>query len=261
MYDSFSADYDRFVSWPGRLAFEMPFIEMQIRRSIVDPARRVCVLDAAAGTGMHVVELARRGYSARGADLSSGMIERAQANAKAANMQVGFKVAGWGGLAAAFGREAGVFPFDAVLCLGNSIPHLLDIPALKEAMADFADCLRPGGILLVQNRNFDRVLAQRERWMEPQSHCSGDEEWVFLRFYDFRPDGILDFNIVTLYRNRQENWTQTIRTAQLYPLRKDELFQALAGVGFREIEFYGSMAGEPFDAANSGNLVAVARKP
>jgi hypothetical protein len=26
MYDSFSADYDRFVDWPGRLAAELPFI-------------------------------------------------------------------------------------------------------------------------------------------------------------------------------------------------------------------------------------------
>jgi signal transduction histidine kinase len=30
MYDSFSADYDRFVDWPGRLAAELPFIERQL---------------------------------------------------------------------------------------------------------------------------------------------------------------------------------------------------------------------------------------
>ena len=27
MYDDFSEDYDRFVNWAGRLAYEMPFLE------------------------------------------------------------------------------------------------------------------------------------------------------------------------------------------------------------------------------------------
>jgi hypothetical protein len=30
MYDDFSADYDRFVDWPARLAAELPFIERVI---------------------------------------------------------------------------------------------------------------------------------------------------------------------------------------------------------------------------------------
>ncbi|MGQ9804240.1 MAG: hypothetical protein ACUVSH_10470 [Anaerolineae bacterium] len=50
MYDDFSADYDRFVDWPGRLAAEVPFIVQRLQRV---GARRV--LDAACGTGMHAV--------------------------------------------------------------------------------------------------------------------------------------------------------------------------------------------------------------
>jgi hypothetical protein len=49
MYDSLSADYDRFVNWKNRLAFEMPFIQAQID-SIASKGRQVRVLDAACGT-------------------------------------------------------------------------------------------------------------------------------------------------------------------------------------------------------------------
>jgi ubiquinone/menaquinone biosynthesis C-methylase UbiE len=65
LYDALSDDYDRFVNWENRLAYEMPFIERTLRE--VD-ARRV--LDVACGTGMHAIQLARRGYKVVGADPS-----------------------------------------------------------------------------------------------------------------------------------------------------------------------------------------------
>ena len=163
------------------------------------------MLDAACGTGMHAVELARRGYSAAGADLFEGMVARARENAAAAGVSVNFRAAGFGGLARAFAAE---LPFDALLCLGNSLPHLLSREALAEALADFAACLRPGGLLLLQNRNFDAVMQRRERWMEPQAHQEEGAEWVFLRFYDYEPDGLINFNILTLRREEGQGWQQ-----------------------------------------------------
>lgn len=77
LYDPFSADYDRFVNWRERLAYELPFLEQQLTAA---SARRV--LDVACGTGMHAIALAQRGYDVTGADLSAGMIERARENAR-----------------------------------------------------------------------------------------------------------------------------------------------------------------------------------
>jgi hypothetical protein len=176
---------------------------------------------------------------------------------------VQFKEAGFGELARTFKREP-AFPFDALLCLGNSLPHLLTPQALNQALADFAACLRPGGLLLVQNRNFDAVLAQRERWIEPQAYREGDTttqgaEWLFLRFYDFEPDGLIAFNIVTLHRETGGTWQQRVTTTHLRPLCQAELAHALQEAGFQELKFFGSMAGEPFDPASSGNLVLTAR--
>jgi len=94
LYDALSDDYDRFVNWENRLAYEMPFIERTLRGA---DARRV--IDVACGTGMHAIELARRGYEVVGVDLSAPMIERARENALTAGVKVHFIVAGFGELA------------------------------------------------------------------------------------------------------------------------------------------------------------------
>jgi glycine/sarcosine N-methyltransferase len=250
MYGEFSSEYDRFVNWPGRLAVEMPFIEAQLRAAA---ARRV--LDAACGTGQHALALAQRGYTVLGADLSRQMIERAITNAQAQGVQAEFVAAGFGELRARVGDG-----FDAVLSLGNSLPHLLTARDLAVALADLAACLRPGGLLLIQNRNFDRVLARHERWMEPQAHRKGDREWLFLRFYDFEPDGLLRFNIVTLQRQRGGDWAQHNAATQLWPQRQEELLAALEGAGFVQMSSYGDMTGTPYGTAISSNLVLTARK-
>lgn len=253
MYDSFSSDYDRFVNWTSRLAYELPFIERQLQVLAGQaPAR---VLDAACGTGMHAIALAQKGYQAAGADLSAGMIARARENAASMGVNVQFETAGFGWLAQAFGPHS----FDALLCLGNSLPHLLSARDLALALSDFAACLRPGGILIVQNRNFDAVMAGRERWMEPQAHREGDSEWVFVRFYDYEPDGLIRFNILTLTRFGGGSWNQQGTATLLRPLLKDELETALSAAGFSQIEFYGDLTGSPFDKENSGNLIAVAK--
>ena len=250
MYDDFSSDYDRFVDWPGRLAAELPFIEHQLQAM---GAHRV--LDAACGTGMHALALARRGYAAVGADLSPGMIARARANAAAAGVDVPFEVAGFGELNAQVGAG-----FDALLCLGNSLPHLLTPADLAAALADFAACLRPGGLLLVQNRNSDAVLSRGERWMEPQAHQEGNVEWLFLRFYDFNPDGTLAFNLVTLRREGSDAWNQHVLTTRLWPLRQEELTRALDAAGFAAITCWGDMQCARFDPAHSPNLIVTAQR-
>jgi SAM-dependent methyltransferase len=259
MYDSFSLDYDRFVNWPNRLAFELPFIQMQL--SALNPAPQgqpLYILDAACGTGMHVVALAQQGYTVSGADLSVGMIERAKVNAAAAGVEARFAAAGFGVLAQEFHGQPG-FPFDAVLCLGNSLPHLLMRPELDAALADFAACLKPGGLLLIQNRNFDAVMAQRQRWMEPQAYPETGRDWIFLRFYDFEADGLINFNIVTLYREGDGQWVQHINSSRLRPLLRGELAGALLLAGFQEITCFGGMDASPFDPTSSGNLIITAR--
>ena len=252
MYDSLSSDYDRFVNWQNRLSIELPFILEHI-----NAVNARSILDAATGTGMHAITLAQLGYKSAGADLSVGMVERARTNAISAGVQVQFEIAGFGSLAKVFEAHS----FDALLCLGNSLPHLLSAAKLEACMHDFITCLRPGGILIIQNRNFDAILAGHERWMEPQSHTEGQTDWIFQRFYDFDPDGLLSFNMVTLKRTAPGDWTQKVVSSRLRPLLEEDLTSALSEAGFGGLAAYGNMAGGTFDRKTSSNLVLLARSP
>jgi len=258
-YDDFSQDYDRFVNWDSRLQAEFPFVEAQLRELKMPVDQKPAVLDAACGTGMHAIELVRRGYRAAGADLSSGMIEKAQSNAFEAGVDAIFKPAGFTQLADAFSGEAS-FPFDALICLGNSLPHLISESDILRALADFNTCLRPGGLLILQNRNFDAVMTKKDRWIGPQSRRDGNKEWLFLRFYDFDADGLITFNIVRLKREGDSPWNQNISTVRLFPLLQAQLTVLLKESGFSDPHFFGIMNDTAFDPATSENLVAVARK-
>jgi len=263
MYDAFSQSYDFFVDWSSRLNYELPFLELSLHRLAAPESRPARVLDAACGTGWHAITLAQRGWQVTGTDYSSGMVEHARRNALQAKASVKFFQAGFGELASKLETTSERHQenaFDAVLCLGNSLPHALDAPALQAALADFANCLAPGGLVFIQNRNFDLVMQQRQRWMEPQSQHSADDEHLFIRFYDFRPDGLIDFNILDLQRLGSSPWQQQIHTTRLKPLLQTELADGLVQAGFEQIEWYGDMQGNPFDPQRSGNLIAAAIK-
>ena len=53
--------------------------------------------------------------------------------------------------------------FDAVLCLGNSFAHLPDFSGnqqnQKDAIANFRAMVKPGGILVIDHRNYDEIIA------------------------------------------------------------------------------------------------------
>ena len=245
LYDALAVDYDRFVNWEGRLSHELPFFV-----SLFEQHRVRRVLDAACGTGHHAIALAQEGYQVVGGDLSAPMIEKAGENAAAHGVDVEFTVAGLGEYAA-LGQT-----FDTAICLGNSLPHLLDEAAVEEALADFAAALRPGGLLVIQNRNFDRVWHERERFMSPQSFRDDGGEWIFLRFYDFYEES-LTFNMLRL-RRRADGWTQDVESTELRPIFEQDLASALAATGFGPVTLLGGYDGAPFDPAASGDLIAVA---
>jgi SAM-dependent methyltransferase len=256
MYDLLSKDYDRFVNWSNRLAFEMPFLLKQLQQAPRSGDSPVRVLDSACGTGQHAIALAREGMRASGADISPEMIKVARENAASAGLDVRFEPVGFGSLSQTFCAGS----CDALLCLGNSLPHLLTPAALTEALADFHSCLAPGGLLLIQNRNFDGVLARHERWMEPQAHTEGDHQWVFQRFYDFEPGGLIRFNIVTLYREGTAEWHARLTSTHLLPQTHEDLSAALSAAGFTSLQFFGGLGGGEFEPEKSGNLVIAAIK-
>lgn len=248
-YDALADDYDLFVNWQARLETELPFLLRTLEQV---NARRV--LDVAGGTGRHALALVQAGYEVSLADISPAMVEHARAAASARHLALPANVAGFGSLRGLFPE-----PFDALLCLGNSIPHVLDEPGLRDTAADMAAVLRPGGLLVWQMRNFERVLALQERFMGPQSGRTETEEWLFIRFYDFIPPHVR-FNMLKLRRSTGTGWQQQHEQTLLYPWRYRELVPVLMSAGWSDLQSFGSLRGEPYEPDASSDLVITARR-
>jgi glycine/sarcosine N-methyltransferase len=256
MYDKLAPVYDHFVNWKSRLAFEMPLILELLSKLGTEP-HETKVIDTACGTGQHAITLAEAGYLSYGADISPEMVSIGKIRADASDQLVVFKTKGFGATSQAFSKD---LPFDATLCLGNSLPHVSDELALKVALQDFHNLLRPGGLLLLQMRNFDRVMRHHLRWLDPQSEKTDHHEWLFLRFYDFESEKRIQFNVISMERHKDQPWSIDMASTPLIPILKDRLVDLLLETGFDSIQTLGSLNGEPFDPETSSDLIVVAYK-
>ena len=48
--------------------------------------------------------------------------------------------------------------FDAIICLGNSLTHLFDHETRRDAVDAMYRALKPGGVIVIDHRNYDRML-------------------------------------------------------------------------------------------------------
>jgi glycine/sarcosine N-methyltransferase len=153
-------------------------------------------------------------------------------------------------------------PYDALLCLGNSLPHLLTQADLVAAARSMASVLRPGGLLILQNLNYDLRWQKQPRWFAAQGGELDGQPVLVWRFAEYDvPAGRIDFHIA-LFRQGERDWKVDVHTTPQRPLFQVDLLAALAEAGFGEAQTYARMTApsEPFDAGKSGDLVVTARK-
>jgi len=265
-YDALAPMFDVMTDWDARLDAEGPFL-----RAILEEAGSQSVLDAACGSGGHALALARWGYEVAGVDASPVMVEMARRKAAEAGLDLPFAVADLGSLALLAGGEAregdsaGVLrlaPYDAVLCLGNSLPHLLAQADLVEALSGMGALLKPGGLLVLQNLNYDLRWQKQPRWFAAQGGELDGREVLVWRFADYDiPTGRISFHIA-LFTRQESGWQVAVHTTPHRPLFQSDLDAALAEAGFDQPAAYARMAWPPeaYDRNASGDLVVVARR-
>jgi SAM-dependent methyltransferase len=230
------------VDWDTRLANEAPFFQWVFGRV---EARRV--VDVACGTGRHAGMFASWGIDVVGLDASQEMI----AAARRENPGPTFEVADF--LSA---PRAAPGPFDVVVCIGNSLPHLTSAAEVGQALAGFASMLRPGGALVVQDRNVDRMYAKGETLLGPSARTVGGAEYVFVRLYDLEADR-MRLTIVTLVREAGA-WRAAADSTALIPLFADKLVPMVTAAGFAQVETYGAYDRRPYEPTGSVDLTLVA---
>lgn len=112
------------------------------------------ILDCAAGTGQLAVGLAACGFHVVATDASAAMITRTRALAASHGVKVDAVTCSWEEL-----PDQEFEPFDAVLCVGNSLAHAIGRAGRQTALAAMAAVLGDDGLLVVTSRNWEKVRA------------------------------------------------------------------------------------------------------
>ncbi|XP_004624192.1 glycine N-methyltransferase [Octodon degus] len=125
------------------------------------------VLDVACGTGVDSIMLVEEGFSVTSVDASDKMLKYALKERWNRRRDPAFdkwviEEANWMTLDKDICRPDGG-GFDAVICLGNSFAHLPDCKGDQSehrlALRNIASMVRPGGLLVIDHRNYDYILS------------------------------------------------------------------------------------------------------
>ena len=86
LFKNYARKYDEEAFVQGTLG-ECDFVEAEVNFN-----KQINILDVGCGTGRHAIELAKRGYTVTGVDLSQAQIQHAREKAEAQGVEVDFQV-------------------------------------------------------------------------------------------------------------------------------------------------------------------------
>ncbi len=157
-YLTFAADYDWLfdddVLTDGG-AINYPAAARLFQR-ISGADRTSAVLDASCGTGINAAVLARRGFDVWATDGSEAMITESAARFCREHLAIPVRHCLWADLPRTLTER-----FDVVICVGNSLVHAAGRDAMVEALAGLRQMARPGGHVVIDSRNWEKLHAER----------------------------------------------------------------------------------------------------
>ncbi len=214
--------WDELIDWEARAKSEGRFFI-----DVLKARGKESVLDVATGTGFHSIQLLKAGFDVTSADGSAEMLARAFDNARERGMVLKTVHADWRWLNKDVNGK-----YDAIICLGNSFTHLFEENDRRRALAEFYAALKHDGILIIDQRNYDRILddgfATKHKYYYCGDQVTAEPEHVdesLARFKYGFPDGS-EYHL------------------NMFPLRKNYLRRLLREVGFQQIHSYGDFQEE-----------------
>ncbi len=243
-YDRLASEYDLMTMPEERSAREEPFY-----KSVIGEYHITTALDAGCGTGFHAILLSQLKVRVTAADVSGIMLSVLRERAHKKNLEITTVQSSFSELSQKVHTR-----FDAILCTGNTLAHLLTAAELRNSLESFFTLLNPSGILLIQIVNYDRILAAKDK-VQNERQAGG---MTFIRSYSYQ-EGKITFSIEIKPSDQPDAHSEKI-SVELMPLRSSELINALKESGFGVIGEYGGIAKEPYRPDASQDFIVIARK-
>lgn len=223
LFTNYAHQYDKETFTQGTTS-EVDFIEREIE---FNHSSRI--LDIACGTGRHAIELARRGYSVTGVDLSESMLARAREKARQAGSELEFIQA-----------DARALPFinefDLALMLCEGAFPLMETDEMNYMILQSArNSLREKGKLIFTTLNGLFPLFHSVRDFIEKGKSETSSSHYSFDLMTFRDTSTLDFA-------DDDGRTQSIECNQRYYV-PSEISWLLKSLGFKAIDIYGCKLG------------------
>jgi SAM-dependent methyltransferase len=226
-YDEFADDYDLAYggNWEAAVERQAAALNALIRDLLPEAST---VLDCSCGIGTQALGLAKLGYRVVGSDISAGEVQRARREADHLGVEASFRVADFRDLTCVEGQ------FDVVISCDNAIPHLLTESDVPKALAQMRAKTRPGGLLVITMRDFDRALDERPP-IAPPVIVPGSPRRVLVRLHDWDDDQPC-YTVRYLVLTRADDaWTVKEHATRYRAITRAELTAASEAAGFNEI--------------------------
>lgn len=238
--------YDLGIDWSARLDRELPVLQ-----EVLGPPGSLGILDAACGTGRHLAALAQRGYKVVGLDYSPDMLAMARTQLSLQGV-VGEVIE------ASFTQiPRGLGPFDGVICVGNSLAAAGSTILARKALLKMAALLRPGGRLLVQVLNFDKLCREQPYVRGPRVRQDGGREYISTKIYLMTPP---DVEVISLTLWNEGGWRQHVASARLAMIAQEQLRSWFVDGGLKMEAEWGNYGRAPFNPVESEDLILVGTK-
>ncbi|HOY50171.1 MAG: class I SAM-dependent methyltransferase [Prolixibacteraceae bacterium] len=231
------SEHDRFY---GSIAGYYPVIFPQNQAQLdciagaAEPLEGKTILDVGCGTGELAAGLAEQGALVTGIDLNDALLNQARTNRS--HERILYRKANMLHIARLFGRNK----FDLVVCLGNTLVHLLNPMQMRDFFSSVRAVLKPGGRLILQMLDYDYIFREKITSLP----LIDREEVTFERMYEFLPGSR---EIAFLTRLTVKSTGEVIENkTDLLGIGREDLVQLMDIAGLQEIELFGDFDKRPY---------------
>jgi SAM-dependent methyltransferase len=233
-YDHIAQDYHLLYSDWVKTISDQAAVLSQMIESLLGQGKGT-VLDCACGIGTQALGLASLGYTVTGTDISPKAVARAAKESRIRRLSsIHFAVADMRSLPRMFQDS-----FDVIICCDNPMAHLPQPGDLRLAALGFRTALRPGGIVLLSSRDYDKILPEKPSEMSFRHHTAGNRLTVAFQIWEWDAKAPVYINNHFILRKRVFGWKTSQTSTSMRAYTKQEIGDAFEASGFYNVKWHG----------------------
>lgn len=185
---------------------------------IVPGVPEALAIDLGAGHGIQSVALARAGFSVVAVDCNAQLLQEIEENSRGYAVEI---IDGDMRQVRAFAEREP----ELIVCCGDTLAHLESMDDVRKFIADCAQTLAQGGLLLLSFRDYSHALTGDERFIPVKS----DDSRILTCILDYSDDAVRVTDL--LHEKSAGGWTQKVSSYHKVRLRTERVIACIEEQG------------------------------